>query len=160
SCRRRLPAPLRKIILDKNPELSDDERNARQHHEPREIAPRDIVVLRPIDRKIPPPSGLLALRLAVGRSRELVRILLRFHDCSSVKRPMPRISSVTCCPVPVLSIAAVTSTLSTGASFGTIIFTFVVIVCLPNRNSFTGLDNGRRASISSRVPKNNAWLGQ
>ena len=38
--------------------------------------------------------------------------------------------------------------------------TRVVMVCSPNRNLLVGVDCGRSARISSRVPKNSAWLGQ
>ena len=59
------------------------------------------------------------------------------------------------------SIAAATSTW--GARFaslrGTITYTCVVMVWLPNWNVFTGVDNGRSCSICSRVPKKSAWLG-
>src|SRR5262249_39494322 len=43
---------------------------------------------------------------------------------------------------------------------GTIMFTLVVTVWPPNRNSLTGRDRLRCCSTSSRVPKNRASLGQ
>src|SRR5690606_11051890 len=61
------------------------------------------------------------------------------------------------------SSAAVTSMcsgLSPCTRRGPIILTLVVIVWLPNRKRSIGADCGRAASISSRVPKNSAWLGQ
>src|SRR5262249_56231461 len=47
--------------------------------------------------------------------------------------------------------ADVTSTRSTVLAFGTIMFTFVLIVCLPNWNWLTGRERFRSRPISSRV---------
>src|SRR6185436_14092394 len=61
-----------------------------------------------------------------------------------------------------LSRTAVTSTCGSIAArrLGAIMKTRVVTVWPPNRNVLTGADSGRSRSISARVPKNNAWLGQ
>ena len=56
--------------------------------------------------------------------------------------------------------AAVTSTISVAASRGTMMFTLVRMVCMPNWNVLTGFACGRRRAISSRVPNASAWLGQ
>jgi hypothetical protein len=60
----------------------------------------------------------------------------------------------------VPAIVAVTSTISVGASRGTMTLTLVWIVCIPNWKVLTGLACGRKRAISSRVPYASAWLGQ
>jgi hypothetical protein len=57
-------------------------------------------------------------------------------------------------------IALVTSMCWTCRVRGIIMLTLVVIVCSPKRKRLVGVLIGRSRSISSRVPKNSAPLGQ
>src|SRR5262245_51882227 len=64
-------------ILQANPDLSDRKRQARQAEKLREIPPRYVMILRPIDRKILPPLRLKVQRPTVRRAREHLRIARR-----------------------------------------------------------------------------------
>src|SRR5262249_33295801 len=57
-----VPAP---PVLEADPQLAKRERGAREHHELHEVAALDVLVLRPIDRKILAPG-----RLRLGRGVE------------------------------------------------------------------------------------------
>jgi len=72
---RRIAAPLAACVFKNDPELSDEEGEAREHEKFREVAPRDELVLRPVDREVVPPLRLLVIRAAVGRNAELVGVL-------------------------------------------------------------------------------------
>src|SRR5262249_38603217 len=61
-------------VLEDDPELPDDERQAGEHQELHEIAPPDVSVLGPIDRKILAPRGLRLHRSTVGRRRDLFAV--------------------------------------------------------------------------------------
>ena len=60
-------------VLKTNPELADDEGCARQHHEFQEVAALDVLILRPVDRKVLAPGRLLVGGRAVGRDRDRSR---------------------------------------------------------------------------------------
>jgi hypothetical protein len=73
----------------------------------------------------------------------LTAVLL--HPCGSSKvSEIDRPAGGSC-------MAAVTSTCSAALDLGTIMLTFVVIVCRPNWNWLTGRDRFRSRSTSSRV---------
>src|SRR6185437_4092297 len=61
-------------VLHPDPELPDDERRAGEHHELGEIPPRDVMILRPVDREILPPLWLRMPRATIRRTRDLLGI--------------------------------------------------------------------------------------
>src|SRR6185312_9168929 len=79
---RRGPAPTAAHqALHPDPELPDGERQARQDHELRVVAARDVVVLRPIDGEVVPPGGLLVRGPAVGEAWPWA-VMLETHEPS------------------------------------------------------------------------------
>ena len=69
----------------RDPELPDGERRARQHHELHEVAALDVLVLRPVDRKVLPPRRLRLGRREVRSDRDLLAL-----ECRRVEtRPAP-----------------------------------------------------------------------
>src|SRR5690606_38632342 len=102
----------------------------------------DVVVLRPVDREVSPPTGLLQRRAPVGRSRQrgspatalghvLGHRLFSFSTGRCLPPPFVGSSntlSSTSCPIADSCSAAATSTCSARASRGTIMFTFVRMV--------------------------------
>ena len=64
-------------VLHGNPELAHGERAAGEHQELHEIAALDVVVLRPVDREVLPPGGLLLGRTEVRRDRDLLAVAAR-----------------------------------------------------------------------------------
>src|SRR5262249_21661983 len=62
---RRVAASPAKEILDHDPELTGDEGEAGQHKELRKVAAGDVMILRPVDREVPPPLRLLRLGTSV-----------------------------------------------------------------------------------------------
>lgn len=63
----RLPAPRAPRVLAEDPDLAEGERGADEHHEAREVAPRDVLVGLHADREVPAPTRLG--RPAVRRDR-------------------------------------------------------------------------------------------
>src|SRR5262245_42498972 len=47
-----------KPVLNADPELTNSERRAREHHELHEVAALHVEILRPVDREVLPPGGL------------------------------------------------------------------------------------------------------
>src|SRR5581483_1443496 len=144
------PAPQQ--TLEPDPHLPDDERQAGQAEELDEVAPGDVVVLRPVDGEVVPPGRLRRRVAAVGRGG-----LLLVAQSAHGTAPSPwTISSIasreTVWPVALSASAAVTSTYAAGAPRGAIRLTFVVIVCPPKRKRLTGRSRGRSRSTSARVP--------
>src|SRR6266545_5559814 len=72
---RRLAAPPTHEVLRDDPELADDESETGQDHELREVAPRDVMVLRPVNREVQAPLGLFRKRTAVGRYCDLFAVM-------------------------------------------------------------------------------------
>src|SRR6266508_1940260 len=72
---RRAPAPPAYEVLHDDPELADDEGETGQDHELREVATRDVMVLRPVNREVLAPLGLFRKRTAVGRYCDLFAVM-------------------------------------------------------------------------------------
>src|SRR5215510_14766649 len=71
---RRLSAPPSYEVLHDDPELADDESEAGQDQELREVATRDVMILRPINREVLAPLGLFRKWTAVGRNCDLFAV--------------------------------------------------------------------------------------
>jgi hypothetical protein len=69
-----LAAHLPPTVLQGDPKLADNERQAGKAHEFREISPRDIPVLWRVDWKVVSPLGLLFHRATIGRNGMQFRI--------------------------------------------------------------------------------------
>ena len=59
-------------VLEDDPELPDDEGEAREDEELGEVAAGHELVLRPVDREVVPPLRLVVVGAAVGRHGEFV----------------------------------------------------------------------------------------
>src|SRR5690606_376371 len=57
-------------ILQQDPELAHGKGQAGQHHEAREVAPRDVFILGPVDGEITPPARLRAVPPAIRRDTD------------------------------------------------------------------------------------------
>jgi hypothetical protein len=66
-------------VLNDNPDLPDHKGKAGENHELREVAPRDVVILRPVDGKVLSPGWLLTERTSVWWNRKLISIAV-LHD--------------------------------------------------------------------------------
>jgi len=71
---RRLPAPPAYEVLHDDPELADDESEAGQDQELREVATCDVMILRPINWEVLAPLGLFRMWTAVGRNCDLFAV--------------------------------------------------------------------------------------
>ena len=60
-----------KPVLAGDPELADGQREAREHQELHEVAALDVLILRPVDRKILAPRRLQLGRPEIRRNRDL-----------------------------------------------------------------------------------------
>jgi hypothetical protein len=69
-----LTAPLPQKILDDDPTLTGEKREAGQDHKLCEFAPGHVMILRPVNRKILPPFRLRFGRASIGRDRNLFAI--------------------------------------------------------------------------------------
>src|SRR5690606_32748655 len=147
-------------LLPQQPELSRGEGEARQNDELDQVAAGDVFVFGPVDREILSPFRLQGERLSVGRYGDLIGVFLHHKSYSGSNIFSMKTSSVTSWLMVGALRAATTSMMLRGDSRGTIMFTFVVTVCIPNWKVLTGLELGRAASISSRVPNQSAPLGQ
>src|SRR5262249_9684424 len=142
-----------------DPALPDHKRQAGQHQVLGEIAPGDVMVIRPVDGKILPPGWLLGQRPAIGTRGHLVVIGRAHYSSSSNSEAASRSSGIL--PAAAGSCTAAVTSRSAGmACRGAIMCTFVAIVCRPKRKRLNGVDCGRWCSISLRLPKNSAPLGQ
>src|SRR5262249_8889974 len=136
----------------RDPDLSDDEGEARQAQQLREVAARAKVVCRPVDRELFAPDRLLGIPASVGALRDRVRIF----DSHAVAPPSIAARSRSSPPEPspagAKRRAAPTSSAVKFAPRGTMRCTFVVTSCRPKRKAWMGREFGRSASIWSRVP--------
>ncbi|HSQ20559.1 MAG TPA: hypothetical protein VLR92_09305, partial [Blastocatellia bacterium] len=69
-------------VLEKNPKLAHYECQAGKHKEPGEVAARDVVILWPVYRKIPPPPRLVGIRSAIGCDCYLFAVRLKHRNLS------------------------------------------------------------------------------
>lgn len=69
---RMTPLPPPGQVLERDPDLARDEREARQDEELREVSAGDELVLRPVDREVVPPLRLVVVRTPIRRDGELV----------------------------------------------------------------------------------------
>src|SRR5690606_34224884 len=115
--------------FEHNPKLAYGKRAARQHHVLGEVPTRHVLVLVPIDGKVASPARLFTGGSTIWRHRTGTNRSSSFdfrigHSSSSE----PNTPAVTSWPMVGTYMAAVTSTISSGTSDGTIMFTFVRMV--------------------------------
>src|SRR5690606_1913176 len=67
-------------VLGGDPELAHRQRRAGQDHELHEVPPLDVVILRPVDRKVLTPRRLLRHRPAVRRNRDVFVLVEAFVE--------------------------------------------------------------------------------
>src|SRR5215813_15256584 len=123
-------------VLHDDPELAHREGQAGQDHKLSEIAPRHVMVLRPVDRKVLSPTWLRFNCPAIGRDGRVFPFTCHPVPEAPSSYIVSMMLSERVLPKPPSSIAPVTSMYSARKDFGNIIFTFVLIVCPPKRNSF------------------------
>src|SRR5262249_17058263 len=140
--------------------LPDHKGQTGQAEKAGKVAPGDVMVLRPVDRKIAAPGGLLHQGPAVGTDGHRLGLMRAHRQAPGSQRAAGMTGRGTRHGGGGACIVAVTSRYCGGASRGTMTFTFVRTVCRPKRNSLMATERGRASSICRRVPKKRAPLGQ